>query len=456
MKVLSKLTVPKFLSLGFLLLILLGTLLLMLPFATAEGESTSFLGALFTSTSATCVTGLVKYDTATHWTVFGEIVILCLIQIGGLGFMAFVSVLFEIFRKTMGLYERRVLMQSTGEKKSVGLRSLLRRIFIGTAFFEGLGAVFLASRFIPRFGVLRGIYYSVWHAVSAFCNAGFDLMGGKFGGAKFVSFTPFATDPVVTFTLSFLIIVGGIGFCVWSDLWDFVRGLFRKERVYLQLHTKVILFVTGLLLLFSTALFLLFEWKNPTYEGYSFFDRFLVSFFNAVSPRTAGFSTTDLTSLSNGGYLLTVILMFIGGSSGSTAGGVKVGTMAVIVMGMIAVFREKRDINVGKRRIEYSLMNQALAIFTSFLLLAMASTLLLCGLEPQLPFQDALFEVVSALGTVGLSLSSSTPLLSTPSSLLLILLMYAGRVGILTLILALGKKRVSSELRRPLDTILIG
>lgn len=445
----------------------------MLPAASESGRSTPFLDALFTSTSATCVTGLVRYDTATHWSLFGELVILLLIQIGGLGFMAFVSFLIELLRKKLGLYERRVLMQSTGEKNAANLHRLLRRILIGTAFFEGLGALLLSFRFIPRFGFLRGVYYAVWHAVSAFCNAGFDLMGGKFDGGLFVSFTPFATDPLVTLTLSFLILTGGLGFCVWSDLWDYAKSrlaplLFRfqkrqdraageqKLRVSLSLHTKVILSFNAFLLLVSTLLFLFFERNNPTYADYGFFDRLLVSFFNAVTPRTAGFNTTALSSLSAGGFFLTVILMFIGGSSGSTAGGLKVGTLAVILLGMAAVFRGERDIRVGKRRIGSLLLHQALAVFASYLLVSIAATLVVCGFEPHLPFPDILFEVVSALGTVGLSLSSATPALSAPSALVLILLMYAGRVGILTLVLALGKKKTASTVRRPLDTILIG
>ena len=449
-KFLSKLSVPKFVALGFLLIILIGSLLLMLPIATEEGESTSYLNALFTSTSATCVTGLVRYDTATHWSLFGEIVLIVLIQIGGLGFMAFVSVVFEFFRKNMGLYQRRVMMQSTGETDSSSIRGLIRRIFIGTMLFEGIGAILLSIRFVPLFGWLKGIYYAVWHSISAFCNAGFDLMGGQLGEGEFASFTHFRGDPLVVLTLSFLIIVGGLGFCVWSDLWDC-----RKKLSAIKLHTKVILLVSLVLVFGGVLLFLLFEWNSPAFEEMTFGEKLLSSLFCSVSPRTAGMNTVDLSALSEGGYLLTVILMFIGGSSGSTAGGMKVGTLAVIVMGMLAVFREKRDINIGKKRIDYSLLHQALAIFTAFLFMVLTATLLLCALEPQLLFHDILFETVSALGTVGLSLSVTTTL-SAVSSVVLMLLMFAGRVGILTLVLALGSKRSSAEIRKPLDTVLIG
>lgn len=450
MKFLSKLSVPKFVTLGFLLIILIGSLLLMLPIATESGESTTYLNALFTSTSATCVTGLVRYDTATHWSLFGEIVIILLIQIGGLGFMAFVSVVIEFFRKNMGLYQRRVMMQSTGETDSSSIRRLLRRIFIGTLVFEGIGALLLSVRFVPLFGWVKGIYYAVWHSISAFCNAGFDLMGGQLGEGTFASFSYFASDPLVVLTLSFLILCGGIGFCVWSDLWDC-----RKKPSQIKLHTKVILVVSTILIVGGTLLFWLLEWNSPAMEGMSFGERLLSCFFCSVSPRTAGMNTIELSALSEGGYFLTIILMFIGGCSGSTAGGMKVGTLAVIVMGMLAVFREKRDINIGKKRIDYSLLHQALAIFTAFLLLVLSATLLLCALEPQLLFHDILFESVSALGTVGLSLSL-TPTLSALSAVVLMILMFAGRVGVLTLVLALGSKRSTAEIRKPLDTVLIG
>ncbi|MBS1401257.1 MAG: Trk family potassium uptake protein [Clostridia bacterium] len=448
----TKMTVWQFLSLGYLAVIFLGSLLLTLPFATKDGQSTSYVNALFTSTSATCVTGLVPYDTNTHWSLFGQIVIILLIQTGGLGFMTFVSVLFGMLKRNMGLYERKAFMQSAGEWKLSGIRRLIRRIFIGTGIFEGCGAILLSIRFIPDFGAAKGIYYAVWHSVSAFCNAGFDLMGGTFGGDTFVSFTRYAADPVVSLTLCGLIIIGGLGFCVWGDIVD-SKGNVKKFSLY----TKIIVLVNTLMLVVSTLLFFFFERNNPTYADFSTGEKWLVSFFNATTPRTAGFNTIDLNSLSDSGYLLTIMLMFIGGSSGSTAGGIKISTMAVILMGMIAVFRGRKDITIGKKRVEYSLVNQALAIFVSCLILVMTATLLICAIEPDpiASFRQVLFETVSALGTVGLSLSL-TPVLSTASKLIIMLLMYAGRVGILTLALALGESRTSSEVKKPLDTLLIG
>ena len=448
----AKLTVWQFLALGYLVVIVAGSLLLMLPFATRDGQSTSYVNALFTATSATCVTGLAPYDTNIHWTLFGQIVILFLIQTGGLGFMTFVSLVFSAIGRNLGLYERKALMLSEGEHRLSGVRRLVRRIALGTAVVESAGALLLCIRFIPDFGVGKGIYYSVWHSISAFCNAGFDLMGGVFADEQFVSLTRYATDPLVSLTIAFLIIVGGLGFCVWSDIVD-AKCNVKKFRLY----TKVVLLVNTLFLVVSTVLFFFFERSNPTYENFTLGEKWLVSFFNATTPRTAGFNTVDLTSLSDSGYLLTVILMFVGGSSGSTAGGIKINTLAVIVMGMISVFRGKKDIDIGKKRIDFSLVSQALAVFVSCLILVITATLIICAIEPDeiAPFRSVLFEVVSALGTVGLSLSL-TPVLSTASKCILILLMYAGRVGILTLALALGESRKASEIKKPLDTLLIG
>jgi trk system potassium uptake protein TrkH len=435
------------LALGYLVVIIIGTALLCLPFATKGSQSTSFINAFFTATSATCVTGLAPYDTATHWTLFGQLVILFLIQLGGLGFMTLVSIMFLMFGKGMGLYSKNIFMQSAGGRKLSGVTNLVKRIIIGTVCCETAGALLLSIRFIPDFGAGKGIYFSIWHSISAFCNAGFDLMGTP--DAPFVSLSRYATDPLVMLTICALIIFGGLGFCVWGDVFD-CKLNFKK----FQLNTKAVLVVNTILIISGTALFLIFERNNPSYSGYNFGERLLVSIFNAVSPRTAGFSSSDLSTLSDSGYLLTIILMFIGGSSGSTAGGIKVGTFAVIVMGTVAAFRGRKDINIGKKRLDYSQLSQALAIFTACLLMIMLSTLIICAVE-EASFKDVLFECVSALGTVGLSLSL-TSTLGVISKLILILLMYAGRVGILTLALAVGEKRTTDEIRRPIDSLLIG
>ncbi len=449
----TKMTAWQFLALGYLFVIIAGALLLILPFATKSGESTTFTNALFTSTSATCVTGLVPYDTGTHWTAFGQAVILCLIQTGGLGFMTFVSLLFQLFGKQMGLYESKILMLSAGEENRSNLKRLFKRILIGTLIFELLGALLLSVRFIGDLGVKKGVWFSVFHSVSAFCNAGFDLMGGVFSEETFVSLTRYATDPLVSLTIAGLIIVGGLGFCVWDD--------FLQKKCNLKkcsLHTKIVITVTGVLLTVSTLLYLFFERNNPTLYGYSAGEKVLVAFFNAVTPRTAGFNTVDMTKFSDSGYLLTVMLMFIGGSSASTAGGVKITTFFVIVMGMLSVFGGKRDIELGKRRVHNALLRQALAIFVSCLFIVLFATLLICTIEAEnqtATLQAVLFETVSAIATVGLSLSL-TPTLSALSKYIIILLMYTGRVGILTLALAFGERRDAATVKKPVDTLLIG
>ena len=436
------------LALAYLLGTLLGSILLILPFATKSGQSTSYLNALFTSVSAVCITGLSPYDINTHWTLFGQLVILFLIQASGLGFMTIVSAAFLIFKRNMSTGSKNAfILDSRGNAN--GVLVLLRRIVVGTLLCETVGTLLLMIRFIPDFGAGKGIYFSVWHSISAFCNAGFDLMGSA--GGEFVSLTGYATDPLVTLTLTGLIIWGGLGFCVWGDVID-CRFNFKK----FQLNTKAVLAVNFVLIVSGTALFLLFERDNPSYAGYNFGEKLLVSIFNAATPRTAGFATTDSSTLSDSGVLLTVILMFIGGGSGSTAGGIRVGTFAVIVMGMLAVFRGRRDINIGKKRIDYSLLSQALAILAACLMIVMTGTLIICAVEPSsMGLKEILFECVSALSNTGLSMSV-TPRLTAASRIVIIILMYAGRVGILTLALALGEKRTADEIRKPVDTLLIG
>ncbi|MDE6676455.1 MAG: Trk family potassium uptake protein, partial [Clostridia bacterium] len=338
--------------------------------------------------------------------------------------------------------EKRAVMQSYGGKMT-GVGKLVIRIVVGTFVLELIGAAFLSIRFIQDYGAGKGIYYAVFHSVSAFCNGGFDL----FGNEGFFSLTRYAGDPIVSLTIPFLVVVGGLGFCVWGDLFD---SKFRWKK--LQFYTKFILIINFIIIFGSTLLFLGFEW-NAGFKEYGFGKKLLCAFFNGSVSRTAGFCTTDFSKLSGSGYLLTNILMFIGGCSGSTAGGIKISTFAIIVMGMFAVLRGKRDINVGKRRIDTALLMQALAIFVAYLSILLVGTMLICAFEPDLKFYDLLFEVVSATGTVGLSLGV-TPELGIASRILIIILMYMGRVGVLTFAFALRKKRKEGQVRRPLaDTI---
>lgn len=447
-------SVWQLLALGYLATILIGSVFLVLPAASKDGQ-TSYIDALFTSASAVCVTGLTPFCAAEHWSVFGQVILLVLIQLGGLGFMTFVSSVFLLFRHSMGLYERKALFASVGgSRKLSGLSRLIKRIFIGTAAFEFAGACLLCIRFVPDFGG-RGVWLALFHSVSAFCNAGFDLISAS-------SLARYATDPVVSLTICALILMGGLGFLVWEDV---LECKFNPKKF--QLNTKVVLLMTVILLVLSVSLFMAFEWNNTLAE-YNFGEKLLMSIFNAVTPRTAGFYTTYPGYFTESSYLLTLILMLIGGNSGSTAGGIKVGTFAVIIVGMVSVFRGRKDINIGRKRIESSLMYQALAIFAAFLMLTVLGGLIISAAEAGNPnlaalyaedgkslFERVLFECFSALGTVGLSLNL-TPHLGIASKIVLILMMYAGRVGILTLALAFGEKRTTSEVRKPVDSLLIG
>ncbi len=440
-----KLSVWQFLALGYLVVIMTGTVLLVLPPAYRGEGSASFIDALFTAVSAACVTGLVPFATV-DWTLYGQIVILILIQLGGLGFMTFVSLVLLAVRGGLKQFQRRAVLQSLGGGTLDGVKRLIRRIVLGTMLFEAAGAGLLCIRFVPEFGTKRGIYYAIFHAVSAFCNAGFDVLGGD-------SFAKYATDPLVSLTLCVLIIVGGLGFCIWQDVID---CKFRPNRF--SAYTKIILIVNSILLVGGTALFMAFEHANPAYQGYTFWERLLCAFFDSTTARTAGFYTTPPETFSSSGAFLTILLMFIGGSSGSTAGGIKVGTFIIVVAGMFAVMRGKRDLNIGKRRVDMSLLGQALAIFAAYLTLIVISTLLICAIDPnaQGEFLRVLFEVVSALGTVGLSMGNFTGSIGVFSKIVLILLMYTGRVGILTLAAAMRRRRAEVAVKKPIDLFFIG
>ena len=443
LKTKKKMSIWRYLTLGYLIVILTGSVLLVLPFASKTG-GTNYIDALFTATSAACVTGLVPFDTFTHWTLFGQIVILLLIQLGGLGFTTFVSILFIAVKRGFGLYERSAVVRSLGGNSLKGVKTLVKQIVIGTLIFERLGAGLLSIRFIGDFGVGTGIYFSVFHAVSAFCNAGFDLMG------EAGSLSRYASDPLVVITICALIFIGGLGFCVWGDIFNC-----KANPKKFQFYTKFILLCSVLLLVVSTGLFLAFDWNSAAYADQGVGGKILCALFEATTARTAGFYTVDYRNVSESGYLLTVILMFIGGCSGSTAGGIKLGTFAVMIMGMLAALRGKQDINLGKRRVDMSQLHQALAVFTAYLTIILVAVMTICAIEP-FAFKEILFETVSALGTVGLSLGITVDL-GIISKLILILLMFAGRAGVLTIALALGRKnRTEAQIKRPVEVIFIG
>jgi trk system potassium uptake protein TrkH len=440
-----RLTYTQIIVFGYLAIILFGGLLLSLPISSRDGTWTSYTNSLFTSTSATCVTGLVIYDTYIHWSLFGQLVILILIQIGGIGFMTIITLFSMFLKRQIGLRERRLLMQAAGTMGIGGVVKLIRRIAIGTLIFEGLGTLILATRFCGTMGFWKGLYNAMFHSISAFCNAGFDIMG-KYG--EFSSLTTYSKDIVVNITIMLLIMIGGIGFIVWNDI---ITCRIHVKKY--QLHTKIVLVITGVLVVFGAILFYLFE-RKYSLDGMDQAEMILASFFQSITPRTAGFNTIDLTKLSESGNLLTVILMFIGGSPGSTAGGIKNTTFVVLLLGAIASSRHSTHINIFKRRLNESIVKEATAIATIYLMAIMISTMIICFIQP-FALNDVLFEVTSATGTVGLS-RGITPSLNFISKYIIMFLMFAGRVGGLTLALVLAEKRENVLLNRPIEKILIG
>lgn len=435
----------QYIALGFFFIILAGSLILTLPIASQSGEWTPFLDSMFTATSATCVTGLVVYDTFTHWNVFGQLVILLLIQIGGLGFIT-VGVGFSMaFRRRIGLRQRDLLKESINAMEIGGIVKLSRKIFIGTALCEGVGALLLATRFIPEFGLVKGIYYSIFHAISAFCNAGFDLMGGQ---QPYASFTAYATDPVINITLMLLIIVGGLGFVVWSDV---VSKRFRWKNYCL--HTKMVISVT-LLLIFGGALFLFLFEQGGTISGMSTGDQILASLFGSVTARTAGFNTVDTGALQPESKLLTIALMFIGGSPGSTAGGVKTTTIAVILIYVVSNLRGESGCNVFHRRIGDEVIKRASMVFCLNLFLGLTSVTLILATS-NLRMSDVLFEVYSAISTVGMT-TGITRDLNVVGRIVIIILMYCGRIGSMTFALSLVAKPEAKGLSLPEEKVTIG
>ncbi len=440
-----KLAKMQFIALGFLCIITIGTLLLMLPISSRTGEFTGFWDALFTATSATCVTGLVTVDTYTHWNLFGQLIIILMIQIGGLGFMT-VSVLFSlVLGRKMGLKERGLLQESVNALQIGGIVQLMRKILLGTLLVEGTGAFLLSLRFCGELGLLKGIYYGVFHSVSAFCNAGFDLMGYQ---GEFSSLVNYSGDWLVNLTIVGLVVTGGIGFIVWDDVTK--HGIhFKKYRV----HSKLVLITTAVLLAGGTFLFYLFEMNNLA-KDMGPGETFLTCLFDAMTPRTAGFNTTDIAQLSDASKMLSVILMFIGGSPGSTAGGVKTTTVVVLLLYMRANLRRTRGVDIFKRRIDEDAIKRASSIACTNMILALSATLLICGVQG-IDLRDVLLETFSAISTVGMS-TGITRQLVTVSKFAIIILMYCGRVGSLSMILSFTERKKISPVEFPEEKILIG
>ena len=429
---------------AFLIIILTGTLLLMLPVSSIKG-TTSFTDALFTATSATCVTGLAVFDTGAYWTGFGQAVILCLIQIGGIGFMTVVTMVFVMLRKKINLSERMMIKESLGAETDEGLVLLTKHIFTGTFLFEFIGAVLLSIRFVPAFGFKKGVGMSVFHSVSAFCNAGFDIIG------KNNSIQSFANDSYVCLVLSALIIIGGLGFIVWED---FLRVFKEKKRFSLQ--TKIVLSSTAILLILGTIMFFVFEYHNPeTMGNMSVADKAVNSFFQSVTARTAGFASVDMASFSNASKLLFIILMFIGGAPASTAGGIKVVTVFVLFAAVYSSLKGKNEIVMFKRKIDYRFVMRAVSVVAIAMSATFISVFIILS-NTGFAAMDVIFEAVSAVATVGLSLGITSSLPDF-AKLIITALMFFGRVGVITVALSfMGRVKTTPKISYPEEKIIIG
>ncbi len=431
--------------LGFFLVIVTGTILLTLPIATVNRESIGVLDALFTATTSTCVTGLVVVDTGTTFSLFGLTVIMLLIQIGGLGFMAVATLFFLAMRKRITLRERMVIQESLNSDSMSGLVRLMIAAISITLIIEGIGAALVAIRFVPVYGWGRGIFNSIFLAVSMFCNAGIDPVG------NYQSLTGYVSDPLMNLTVIGLIVLGGLGFSV-------VREVVQKHKWRaLSLHARTVIVMTSGLLLFGTLAFLVMEWNNPnTMQELPVGGKVLASAFQSTTPRTAGANTIDQASMTGGSKLLTMLLMFIGASPASTGGGIKVTSFACIVLATVAVVRGREDVNIGKWRLAREVIRRAAAIAVLGAALVMTATFIICMVEPHLTLESVLFEAFSAFGTVGLSFGI-TPSLHPISKLVLIVLMFCGRVGPLTLSMALSRKKPGEDLiRYPERRLMVG
>ena len=442
----NHMTPARIILIGFALLILAGALLLTLPISTRDGQGAAFFDALFTATSATCVTGLVVRDTALYWSGFGQVVILLLIQIGGMGVVTVAVAISMLAGRRIGLKERWVMQESISAPQVGGIVRRTRFILAAMLLLEGAGALLLASRFCPEMG-LRGIWYAVFHAISSFCNAGFDLMGAA--GTPFVSLTGYVGDPLVNLTVMGLIILGGIGFLTWGDV--------RQHRWHLRaycLQSKLVLVTTAALILVPALFFFCYEFQLPQWDGLTLGEKILGSLFQAVTPRTAGYNTVDLTQLSGPTRMIITLLMLVGGASGSTAGGFKVTTLAVFLLAARAVFRRQEDLQSFGRRLPIDTLQNAAAILMAYVGLFLLGGLAISCVEG-VALDAALFETASAIGTVGLTLGL-TPELGGVSRIILIFLMYFGRVGGLTLIYAVLPDSGAVPAQLPQERITVG
>lgn len=439
------LSYPKIVAIGFALLIAVGTALLMLPISSRSG-SVSFLDALFTATSATCITGLVPFDTYTSWTLFGQIVIICLIQVGGLGFITFLALATSIFGRKMSLKKKMLLKESVGSLNLGDVKSLFKAALIFTFACEGVGALLLMTRFIPMTNVKMGIYMSVFTSISAYCNAGFDLMGMFMPSS---SLTTVNGDPVIILTISALVVFGGLGFIVWEDM----RKCKFKAKSFSP-YSKLVLITTGFLLISGTLLFLLLE-NGYTLSGMSIGKKVLNAFFSSVTPRTAGFNSVDIASMSSLSKMLTIVLMFIGGSSGSTAGGVKTATIAVLFLCLFVNMRNKDDIEIFDKRVDSKIVNRAVSITLINLVEIFVATIIISFTQSEFRLIDVIYECASAIGTVGMT-AGITSSLCPLSQIIIIVMMYIGRLTSLIFALSFVSSKPKTTTQKPLCNVMVG
>lgn len=433
---------------GFIALILAGAVLLALPISAKSGTGTNFLDALFTATSATCVTGLVVVDTSAHWNLFGQLVILALIQIGGLGFVTMACLVSFVMRRKISLRERLIMVESFNQSEIQGIVWLAQRVLMVTFTVEGCGALILSARLIPEFGFWGGIYRGIFTAISAFCNAGFDVIG-KYG--EFMSLTPYAGDFVINVTIMGMVVFGGLGFFVWADLYRYKPG----DKIKLQ--TVLVLVMTAVLTLFGAVSFFVFEYNNPDTMGYmSLPHKILASFFQSVTTRTAGFNSIDQGAMTEMSKFVSMILMFVGGSPGSTAGGIKTVTLAVILITVHNIIRGSKTVHVHGKHIGHGIILRALSIVLIAILVLFISVLVMSFSE-EAGLQRIMFEAVSAFGTVGLT-QALTPQLTAVGKCVIMILMFFGRVGVLTIGFAIAAKQrdYNSKIRYPRAQLMVG
>ncbi|MBE6063669.1 MAG: Trk family potassium uptake protein [Clostridium butyricum] len=441
----SKMSSVRIIALGFAIIILFGGVLLSLPICSKEGIYTSLLDSIFTATSAVCVTGLITLDTGTYWSTFGQIVIIFLIEVGGLGFMSITTFIAIVFGKKITLRDRLIMQESMNAFKIQGLVGMVKYILGLTVIIQLIGAVLLSVVFVPQYGMLRGIFYGLFHSASAFCNAGFDLFG------NFSSLTSYAENYVVILVISMLIIIGGFGFTVLIELINY------PKRKMLSVNSKIVLTITCGLIVWGAVIIFLVEYNNSaTLQNMNLGEKILNSFFASVTPRTAGFNSISTGDMTMAGKFTTIILMFIGGSSGSTAGGLKTATFGILIITIFSVINGREDTEAFGRRFSKQIVYKSFTLFSIEMIIVIAVTMILTITEPSQKFIDLFYEATSALGTAGLTTGVTQQITNWISKVVLIFTMYCGRVGTLTVLLALIHRKKKVGIKYPEGKILIG